>query len=95
MARKNVVHLRDKAKLIPLGQVNCIPGPNEEIIEELTSLLKKAKRGDITAFAYTALDPADFICSGIFIGSVRLSRLVAGASSLLYRLNKAYDEASE
>jgi hypothetical protein len=84
-AAENVVPIRDFV-LLP-REVPTV------VLELLRELLERAENGEITAFAYVAIDPgSNLTCNWAYHGTQDHGfAMTGGVTRLLYRMNKAQD----
>ena len=82
MARRkiNVVSLRGAA--IPLPQAN------RAVVDELESLLARAKSGNVVGFCYVTVAPEGHVGTG-WAGNAEMHAMVAGAAMLAHRVTAA------
>lgn len=79
-------------KVVALGAVHRIPGPQPGVVEVLTDLLARAKKGDIKGVACAYVDGADAINSDWCCGNADSNDMVAATSQLWFVMMKRKHE---
>lgn len=83
---------RRKAQIVRLTGAGPIIAPERGVIDMLTELLARAKRGEIKGIGYFTVDQVNSVSTDWETGCASGNLMMAGASNLQWRVAKAASE---